>query len=217
MKPWKLISSFGYRKNARLVRALNGGHIIMKTKLSKIMSRLVMAALGVLLIANPSTALQSLIRFIGIAIAVIGVFGIISYIAAPYRGFIATAIFAGSIIAVLLSIIPIAKPAVIVAIFPLIIGISIAVNGIVGAFEAVSLRPALGYWFVPLLLSLLAAAAGLVIAFYPFSTMDLLVRIVGVILVYSAVVGLFMTVTYKPPVNKRPPKKGDVVDITDIN
>ena len=188
----------------------------MKTKLSKMLSKLVMAALGVVLIMYPATALQSLIRFIGIAIAVIGVFGILSFFASPYKGFIATAIFVGAIIAVLLSIIPIAKPEIIVAIFPLIIGITIALNGIAGAFEAIALKPIMGVWFVPLLLSLLAAAAGLFIAFYPFKTMDFLVRIVGIILVYSAVVGLFIAVTYKPPV-KKTTKKGEVVDITDIN
>ena len=192
----------------------------MKTKVSKTISKLVMAAIGVVLIAYPETALQTLIRFIGVAIALVGLFGIISYIAAPYKGVIATILFIGAIIALLASIIPIAKPGIIVAIFPLIIGIVIAINGIANAFEAIALKPVLGVWFLPFVMALLAAAAGCVIAFYPFKTMDFLVRLVGAILVYSAVVGLFVAVTYKPsklPKSGKAGKNGEIVDISDIN
>ena len=139
-------------------------------------------------------------------------FGIVSFIFAPHKGFIVTGLFILSMIAVLLSIIPIAKPEIIIAIFPFIIGIAIAINGIANAFEAIALKAATGIWFVPLVMSFLATAAGCVIAFYPFSTMDFLVRVVGIILVYSAVVGLFTAVTYKPPV-----VKNGVIDITDRN
>lgn len=184
----------------------------MKNKVSKIVSKILMAAVGVVLIAYPGTALVTLIRFLGAAIALIGIFGIISYIAAPYKGVIATLLCIVSTIALLASIIPIAKPSIIVAIFPLIIGIAIAIHGISNVFEAIALKAALGIWFVPMVLSLLTVAAGCVIAFYPFSTMDFLVRTVGVILVYNAVVGLFMAVTYKPKVGAN-----GVIDITENN
>ena len=184
----------------------------MKGKLSKIISKLVMAAVGIVLILKPGEALTGIIRFLGIALLLIGLFGIISFIASPVKGIVAGIFLILSILAVLLSLIPLLNPAFIVAIFPFVIGIALAINGGVDFVEALSLRRTNGVWFVPLVLSLLAVAGGCVIAFNPFGTADLLVRVVGIVLVYNAVVGLFLAVTYKPTVNAN-----GVIDITDNN
>ena len=184
----------------------------MKKKISKIISKLVMAAVGIVLIIKPGEALTGIIRFLGVALLLIGLFGIISFIASPSKGIIAGFFLVLSVLAALAALIPLFKPSLIVAIFPFVIGITLAINGIADSIEAVSLRSITGVWIIPLVLSLLAIVGGCVIAFYPFATMDLLVRIVGAILVYNAVVGLFMAVTYKPPV-----RSDGVIDITEAN
>ena len=184
----------------------------MKSKVSKIVSKVLMAAVGVMLIANPGTALESLIRFLGAALLLIGLFGIITYILSPLKGFISTVLFVFAVIASLLSLIPIIDPSVIIAIFPIIIGIALAINGITNTVEAFALKGVVGLWIVPLILSLLTVAAGCAIAFYPFKTMNLLVRVVGIIMVYSSVVGLYMAISYKPKV-----MSNGVIDITNSN
>lgn len=184
----------------------------MKSKLSKIFSKIIMAAVGIILLIQPGAALVSLIQFLGIALLIIGGFGVISYIFSQRKGVISTLLFIGSIILALAALIPTFKPAMLVAIFPFVVGIVIAFNGLAGVFEAISMRTFSRIWGVPLLLSVLTVAAGCVIAFYPFETVELLVRIVGGVLIYHAVVGLFMAVTYKPIV-----EPDGTINITDMN
>lgn len=184
----------------------------MKSKLSKILSKLVMAAIGILLLIQPGAALVSIIRFIGASLLIVGCFGVISYIFSPSKGVISTLLFIGSIILALAALIPTFKPALLVAIFPFVIGIVIALNGLAGVFEAISMRAFSRIWGVPLFLSVLTVAAGCVIAFYPFETVELLVRIVGGVLIYHAIVGLFMAATYKPVI-----EPDGTVNITDMN
>ena len=184
----------------------------MKSKASKIISKIVMAVIGVVLIAFPGTALVSLIRFIGIAILLIGLFGIINFIVSPVKGVITSLLFGGAVILALLSLLPIIKPELIIAIFPIAVGIVILVNGIGNVFEAISMKAMLKGWFVPLILSLLTVVAGCLIIANPFATTDMLVRVVGIILVYNAVVGLYLAVTYKAP-----REVNGVIDITDMN
>ncbi len=184
----------------------------MKSKASKIISKVVLAAVGVLLVLHPTSALEGLIRFLGIAILLIGLFGIISYVASPVKGIISTLLFILSIIVTLLAIIPVASPSIIVAIFPIAVGIAIAISGIGNFIEAISLKRILGVWFVPMLLSILTIAAGFVIMTNPFSTTELLVRVIGTVLIFTAVVGMFNAVSYKPQI-----KSNGVVDISNMN
>ena len=181
-------------------------------KITKIFSKLVMAAVGVFLIAYPGSMLEIIVRFLGAALLVIALIGVISYIASPAKGLIATVLLVLSIIGILVSIIPLAKPALLIGFFPFVIGIGLAVKGVADVIEAFSLKRTLNFWAVPMILSILTIAAGCVLAFYPFETMDILVRIAGGVCIYNAVVGLFMAFVYKPPV-----VVNGVIDITDSN
>ncbi|MBQ1389076.1 MAG: DUF308 domain-containing protein [Clostridia bacterium] len=184
----------------------------MKSKASKIISKVVLAAVGVLLVLNPNSTLEGLIRFLGIALLLIGVFGIISYAASPIKGIISTILFVLAIVVSLLALVPVINPSAIVAIFPIVVGIAIAVSGIGNLIEAISLKNAVGAWFVPLVLSLLTIAAGFVIMTNPFSTTALLLRVVGVVLIFTSIVGLFNALSYKPQV-----MQNGVVDISNMN
>lgn len=184
----------------------------MKSKVSKIISKVIMAAIGIILIIYPGTALEKLIQFIGIAALLVGLSGVLSYLFSANKGLISTLLFAGAVILILASVIPIARPSLIIAIFPLVIGLVIAFHGLGNAFEAINSRPFVSRWYIPLILSVLAVIAGCIIAFYPFAAIDFVVRIVGIVVVYNAVVGLYMAVTYRPHADEN-----GVIDITDIN
>lgn len=191
----------------------NGGKRLGKSnKLTKILAKLILAAVGVVLIVSPGSTLTIIVRVLGGALMLIGLIGVISFVASPYKGVLATFLFVLSSIAILLSLVPLINPGFVISFFPFVIGIGLAVKGIADMVEAFSLKRTLGVWFVPLLLSLLTVAAGCVIAFYPFGTMELLVKIVGAVCVYNAIVGLFMAIMYKPPV-----EINGVIDITEDN
>ncbi len=184
----------------------------MKNKMSKIISKIIMAAIGLILILWPGTTLEAIVKIFGIALLVVGITGVLGYVISPFKKGLAKLWFAGAIIIILLSLIPVTRPDLIVAIFPLVVGIGIAITGIGNVIEAISIKSFSGAWIVPLLMSLLTVAAGCIIAFYPFRTMDLLVRIVGAVILYNAIVGLFMAFKYNPKVNPN-----GSIDITDIN
>ena len=182
------------------------------SRFAKIIAKLAMIAVGIVFIVYPGTALTIVVRILGAVLMLIGFIGVISFVSSPYKGVLATFLFVLSCLAILLAFIPLLNPPFIIAFFPFVIGLALAIKGIADIVESITLRKVLGIWFVPLSLSILTVVAGCVIAFYPFHTMDLLVRIVGVICVYNALVGLFMVLSYRPKVGAN-----GVVDITDSN
>jgi len=159
----------------------------MKNKIIPIIEMLVLIVAGIVLICNPGGSLTTAVTIIGIALAVYGVVAIIRYLADKEKS--GPDLVAG-IIAVVAGIFVLCAPKVVVSIFPVIIGILVAVAGLKGIASAFAARKRSGGWLLSCVLSLITLIIGIVILLNPFGTVETVVVVLGVVLIYIGITGI---------------------------
>lgn len=162
-----------------------------KSKINAIVSTIIIIAVGVFLLIRPGETLTTAVRLFGIALLVLGAMGVVSQlIKRDDRSVISLII---SVVEAVIGIIIIASPAFVVSLFPIIVGIIIALYGLSDLLAALNMKKAdIGSWKIALILSVITIILGIVLFVNPFKTMSTLVRIIGVVLVYKGITGLFI-------------------------
>lgn len=162
------------------------------SKLGSITSFIVMIILGVILFAISSTALITLIRVTGIFLLVIGGLKILSYALTEEKTLSMHCQVVVAVVIAVAGLVVLLNPAFVISLFPIFMGIIIALAGAMNLMRSFDLKKA-GYekWYVMLILSMITICFSVLILANPFSTMELLVKIVGVSLVYSGTYGIF--------------------------
>ncbi|MBQ9234425.1 MAG: DUF308 domain-containing protein, partial [Lachnospiraceae bacterium] len=122
----------------------------------------------------------------------------------------------GAIIGIVAGIIVLTNRGLVISIFPVLTGVGIAIYGAFGIAQAMTFRRFYTTgWQVPILFSFITVGVGVLIAANPFSTMNTIVRIVGIVLVYNGVVGIYMQL------NRRKKNlvynKNEVIDVEAID
>ena len=161
-----------------------------KSKINTIVSMLVMIAVGAFLLIRPGDTLTTAVRIFGIALLVIGAVGIASQLLKKdERNVIGLIISAAEAIAGVI----IASPAFVVSLFPIVVGVIVALYGLSDLITALNMKKEdIGAWKLALILSTITIILGVILFMNPFQTMTTLVRIIGVVLVYKGITGLFI-------------------------
>lgn len=153
---------------------------------------LILLIVGIILILIPGTILTTLIRIIGAAAALFGVYLGLSWYRAR-EGENASMAAAGAVL-LLIGIFLFTSPHTFVSIFPIAAGIVILINGAVHLAEALNLRKTgSDKWLAAAILSGITLVLGIVMLANPFSVMTTLVRVLGFVLIYNGVTGLFIS------------------------
>lgn len=161
-----------------------------KTKLYPIVSMLILIVLGIVLIVHPGETLDLAVRLIGAALLLIGAFTVVGQILKKEdRDYLTLCLGAVEAVA---GIIVLASPRFVVSLFPVIVGIIVALYGVSDLVAAIRLRRSGANDVWALVLAGVTVLLGVILIFAPFKTMTVLVRVIGFILVYKGVTGLLI-------------------------
>ncbi len=163
--------------------------------------RLIMLVLGVLFLVFPEKAQKTLAYIIALAFVVLGVIKILSYFSKPKEdayGYMEYKSKSVIVIGVLYIVFAALIAKVLMSVIPVLLGIIIILNGIIKlqyAFE-VKKNFSEGGWEFMMITSVIMIVIGAVILFNPFSTNNLIIRIIGGVLVFESIIDLIASCKY---------------------
>ena len=152
-----------------------------------------MAVFGLILILYPGATVTTLITMLGIGLAVAGAFMLTSWY--RHRTFPAVDyVSCGTGLAALLGgIFVLSSPQFLKDLAPTLVGIGILVTGLLNLIKSLDQRKlAQSYWKVSAILAAVTIILGVVLISRASYFMDMMVRVVGVMLVYNGVSSLWI-------------------------
>lgn len=174
-------------------------NLVKKFKSVSVLTILISAVFGVILIAFPSETVKIISLIFGIAIIIFGAVLCVLFFA--NKGGKA-ALIAGIIIAIF-GIYICTKYEVLISFIEILLGLSLIVSSTADfASSIVAHRSGARSWLITLLLSVVVAATGVVIVVNPFSSAMFLVRFIGASLIGLAILELISFIQFKKTVNK---------------
>lgn len=148
--------------------------------------------LGFVLLLWPTIIMDLICYAFGAILLLYGLFTIIGFCRSDDRSSGAfLGLFLG-IVALAVGAVMVLFPPLIQSIIPIILGIYIAIDGLLSVKRTLELRQMeYGRWNVNLILSLVSAALGIFVIFHPLLTEAALFRVIGVVLLYAGVTDLW--------------------------
>lgn len=156
---------------------------LKKAGWTSILTSLILAVIGIIMIYNPETTMQFISTILGIFFIVIGVIKLINYFVAKGNSSLFTNDIAWGIISIIIGLVVIVYSSTIENIFRIMIGIWIIYSGFTRltlSFKLKNINEKI--WALVLTLSVLMVVAGLYVTFYPGA---LIVTLGVIILIYS--------------------------------
>ena len=148
--------------------------------------------LGVVLLLWPTLVMDIISYAFGAILLLYGLFAIIGfYRSEDRRGGAFLGLFLG-IVAAAVGAIMVLYPPLIQSIIPVILGLYIAIDGLLSLKRTLELqRMDYARWNVNLILSVISAALGIFVVFHPLLTEAALFRVIGIVLLYAGVSDLW--------------------------
>ena len=176
--------------------------MLKKLKWHEILMSIMLIAGGAVLLMDPGMTLVTITKAIGFLLIAAGVIFMISYflvhqmIGSNYN-LVQGIVLAGAGAFICLN------PDVIVSVLPMLLGLGVAISGVVKFQRAIDLaRMHYSSWVGVLIPALINILIGLLVFLNPFSTAELLMRIIGAGLVFSGVTDLITTIFLTVKVEK---------------
>lgn len=164
---------------------------IKEIKWNFILSALLYLILGVVLTFWPDASAKVLCYCIGGVVTAYGLFNIAAYFFRRGLEGLHPELL-GGILALAFGVFTLIRPTVIASILPFVLGLIIVVDGVINLKRALTMRSLkFSKWWVYLLLSLLTVALGVVAVLNPFDSLTLLLRLIGLVLIYEGVSDLW--------------------------
>ena len=160
---------------------------------SFIITALVFIALGLLLILRPNLALELLAYAVGGALAVYGLFNILSFLFAKDRTLSFELVI--GVITAAVGIFILASPGTVLNIIQIVLGLAIIIDSLLGIKRAFTLRElGLGSWGAILSLSILTSILGILFVMHQDLFGSALMVVIGIILLYQGVSDLITVI-----------------------
>ncbi|MBQ9199589.1 MAG: DUF308 domain-containing protein [Lachnospiraceae bacterium] len=188
----------------------------LKSKFTNILKLIIIVALGLVLVFYPGQAIDTALKALGIGIIVAGVVALISALSQKDKsGYIMFQLI-GAIIGIIAGIIIIANRNLVESIFPVLTGVGLSIYGAFGIAQALTFRKYYSTgWQISLFLSAVTIIIGIIIASNPNRTVETVVRLIGIVLIYNGIVGIYMQL------NRRKKNlvynKNEVIDVEAID
>ncbi len=157
-------------------------------RLSSVLTAVFCIAAGAVLIAFPQDAVRWTCMALGALLLVAGVFNLVSFLRG---GRLRSAFQFDLVVGIVLSIIGLwllLRPDSVVALVQYIFGAMILIHGLIQMHAAISLRGGIA----PILLSAVPVILGIVVIMDPFSSLAMLVVLIGIILLYNGIIDLYL-------------------------
>lgn len=151
----------------------------------------IMLVVGIIFLIYPGGTLITATRILGIALLLMGAVGIV--LPLLRKEDMSTPDVIVSAVEAIAGIIVLASPSFVISLYPVIVGIIIALYGLSDVMTALHMKQVdIGSWKTALILAVITVVLGVVVLVNPFKTMSVLVRIVGIVLIYKGITGLFI-------------------------
>ena len=164
---------------------------------SSLLTMVVMIAVGVFLFAYPDQTLYIVIRVLGAALLVVGGIGIVSFFLPKNESTRSYPNLILSVIEAVIGAFILFRPDLVTNLFAYIVGIIILLHGVTNLVTALEIKKAGGSWILPTVLAGITIVAGILILLRIFKPESLLIRIIGLVLIYNGVSSLVTALLMK--------------------
>ncbi len=170
---------------------------------SSIISAILLAILGILLIIKSEETIISISYIVGGALVLLGAIGIVDYIRKLRTELKSELDLVYATVTIILGVLIIMHPKAIGSVVPFVLGIIIIINSSTKLNYALQLKSRKNdLWTTTLIVSLLTTICGLVLIFNPFQAASLITRIVGIIILIYAILDIISSLTIRKNINK---------------
>ncbi len=160
--------------------------ILKKIKTNVIVSALICAGLGVILVVWPGLSVQVVCMAIGGVLVLNGLSRLLNFILNRDGSIFSQMNLVMGIIITVIGGWILLQPGTIIAMIPILVGIIIVIHGINNLQQAVSLcQNRYDKWWIALLLGIVTIGFGVLLVFNPFAAVDTLIRFIGLFMIYD--------------------------------
>lgn len=182
-------------------------------------SAILCIGLGLVLLIWPGTTTQIVCMLLGIVLLAYGIIQIAIYLFTRERTIISQGMMLLGIVFAVIGVWILLKPEMIIMAVPVIVGILIVIHGLHNVVQAIALQKD-GYerWWLALVFGLLTVIFGGVLIYNPFEAVELVVRLIGIFLIYDGASDLWiLSRVFKVRRDKERIIDAEFVDIEDEN
>ena len=165
---------------------------------NNVLLSILMIILGLLLIIWPGKTLEVAAKILGIALLVGGVISCFGWYRDRhvYGGDYTT--LAIGILCLVAGLVVFIAPHGVITLLPKIIGVGIAVNGVLNLAQSMEMRKmGSANWMGSVIMAVLTIVAGLFLVFFSFSAMKVAVMVIGGVIIYNGVSNLLIESKYR--------------------
>lgn len=167
--------------------------ILKKLKTNVLISSLLCVLLGLVLVFWPGLSIQIVCTAVGAVLIISGVVRIVSYVTARDGSMYFQVNLIFGIIFTVVGVWIVIKPAKVLAIIPIIVGIVIALHGLHNLKQAIDLcKSKYDKWWIALLLGILTIGFGVLLICRPFAAIDTVVMLIGIFLIYDGLSNIWI-------------------------
>ncbi len=156
-------------------------------------SALLCVILGIVLVIYPNTSLALVCRAVGVIVLITGAGFLLSHIRGGiFSWFYKLDLILGVLFVILGGYI-LLNPLGLLSIIPIVFGVLLIYHGISDLGQALELRKyEADRWWISIIIAVITIALGIMIMKNPFSTIDMLMRIIGICLIYDGLSDLLL-------------------------
>lgn len=167
--------------------------ILKKLKTNVLISSLLCVLLGLVLVFWPGLSIQIVCTAVGAVLMISGVVRIVSYVTARDGSMYFQVNLIFGIIFAVVGVWIVIKPAKVLAIIPIIVGIVIALHGLHNLQQAMDLcQSKYDKWWIALILGILTIGFGILLICRPFAAIDTVVMLIGIFLIYDGLSNIWI-------------------------
>lgn len=168
-------------------------NFLRSIKINILSSAILCILLGIVLVAYPNISLSIVCRAVGVIVLVTGVSFVLSYLRVGKKFWYGKIeLVFGSIFAILGGFI-ILYPLGLISIIPIVFGVLLIYHGIANVRQAFELHQYKDKgWWLPVLIAASTIGLGVLIMKNPFGTIETLMRIIGVCLIYDGLMNTML-------------------------
>ncbi|MBQ6362663.1 MAG: DUF308 domain-containing protein [Lachnospiraceae bacterium] len=164
---------------------------LKKIRRGKVFAAIISLVIGVVLLVYPMTSLEVIVRMIGIALIISGLYAVLMFIVNGEDRSVGALI--GGILLGVIGAGIFYRPDFLVSFIPTLIGVLVVASGIANICEAITLsKMKYQYWYISLILGLLTVIFGGLLIYNPFGAAEVMTRIVGVTVIFDAITNLWI-------------------------
>lgn len=180
-------------------------------------SAILCVLLGLVLLIWPGTTTQIVCMSLGIVLLAYGIIQIAIYLFNRERTIISQGMMLLGIVFAVIGAWILLRPEMIIMAVPIIVGVLIVIHGLHNVVQAIALqKDRYERWWLALVFGLLTVIFGGVLIYNPFEAVELVVRLIGVFLIYDGLSDIWiLSRVFKVKRNKEKIIDAEFVDIDD--